>query len=85
MNDLRKTGWWKSLGLDGYFAAVAKIFGNRVTSALSGGYDSRLILAMLRRHGVAPHLFVYGNAGDQDVRLATAIARLRATRRWIWK
>ena len=61
--------------LDRYFAAVAKNFGDRVTCALSGGYDSRLILAMLRRHGVRPRVYVYGPRGDKDVALAGVIAR----------
>jgi hypothetical protein len=47
----------QSMGLlDRYFSAVAKTFGDRVTCALSGGYDSRLILAMLRRHGIRPRV-----------------------------
>src|SRR6185437_776514 len=60
--------------LDEYFAEVAKLFENRVVTALSGGYDSRLILAMLKRHGIAPRLYVYGRRSDGDVRLASAIA-----------
>ena len=60
--------------LDGYFAAVAASFGDRVTCALSGGYDSRLILALLRRHGISPRVYVYGQPGDKDVQLARAIA-----------
>jgi asparagine synthase (glutamine-hydrolysing) len=60
--------------LDGYFGALAQTFGNRINTALSGGYDSRLILAMLRRHGVAPRLYVYGPRGDGDVELAQRIA-----------
>lgn len=60
--------------LDGYFAAVATSFGDRVTCALSGGYDSRLILAFLRRHGISPRVYVYGPPGDKDVGLARAIA-----------
>lgn len=60
--------------LDRYFAAVVAGFGSRVTCALSGGYDSRLILAMLRRHGVSPRVYVYGPPGDKDVCLARAIA-----------
>jgi asparagine synthase (glutamine-hydrolysing) len=61
--------------LDRYFSAVARSFGDRVRCALSGGYDSRLILAFLRRHGIKPSLYVYGRAGDRDVRLAAEIAR----------
>lgn len=60
--------------LDRYFAAVAASFGDRVTCALSGGYDSRLILALLRRHGISPRVYVYGPPGDRDVELARAIA-----------
>jgi asparagine synthase (glutamine-hydrolysing) len=60
--------------LDHYFAAVAASFGDRVTCALSGGYDSRLILALLRRHGIHPRVYVYGPPGDRDVELARAIA-----------
>jgi hypothetical protein len=61
--------------LDRYFSAVAGSFGDRVRSALSGGYDSRLILAFLRRHGIRPILYVYGRALERDVRLASEIAR----------
>jgi asparagine synthase (glutamine-hydrolysing) len=60
--------------LDRYFAAVAASFADRVTCALSGGYDSRLILAWLRRHGISPRVYVYGPPGDKDVELARAIA-----------
>jgi hypothetical protein len=60
--------------LDQYFSAVAKSFGDRVTCALSGGYDSRLILALLRRHEIRPRVHVYGPPGDKDVCLARAIA-----------
>jgi hypothetical protein len=61
--------------LDRYFSSVARSFGDRVRSALSGGYDSRLILAFLRRHGIKPTLYVYGWAADRDVQLGAEIAR----------
>jgi asparagine synthase (glutamine-hydrolysing) len=61
--------------LDRYFAVVASNFGDRVRCALSGGYDSRLILAFLRRHGITPSVYVYGGAQEQDVLLAQEIAR----------
>jgi hypothetical protein len=61
--------------LDRYFAAIRANFGDRVTCALSGGYDSRLILAFLRRHGVRPSVYVYGPRGDKDVAIARMIAR----------
>lgn len=61
--------------LDRYFSALKLGFGDRVRCALSGGYDLRLILACLRRHGVAPSVYVYGRAQDRDVQIAAQIAR----------
>jgi hypothetical protein len=61
--------------LDRYFAAIARSFGDQARCALSGGYDSRLILAYLRRHGIKPSVYVYGGARERDVRLAAQIAR----------
>jgi hypothetical protein len=60
--------------LDASFAAIAASFGDRMTCALSGGYDSRLILALLRRHRTCPRVYVYGPPGAKDVCLAQAIA-----------
>jgi len=54
---------------------VARGFTGRVNAALSGGFDSRLILAAMRSVDETPHLYVYGRAADDDVRLATRIAR----------
>ena len=61
--------------LDRYFGAVARSFGNRVRCALSGGYDSRLILAYLRRHGLKPSVYVYGSTRERDVQFAQEIAQ----------
>ena len=61
--------------LDRYFGALARSFGDRVCCALSGGYDSRLILAYLRRHGITPRVYVYGSAQERDVLIAREIAR----------
>lgn len=60
--------------LDRYFASLSRAFGNRVRTALSGGYDSRLILAMLKRHQVTPILYVYGRPSDRDVQFSSLIA-----------
>lgn len=49
-----------------------------VRLALSGGYDSRLLVAMLREAGFAPHLYVYGSATSSDVRIAKHIADAEA-------
>ncbi len=44
-----------------------------VQAPLTGGLDSRLILALLRDRGVKPHLYVYGSDGDDDVEVAKSI------------
>jgi len=56
-----------------YAATLASIFGDNIKMALSGGYDSRLLLALFRRAGVTPKLFVYGASSDKDVRIAKQI------------
>lgn len=48
--------------------------GGRMRTALSGGYDSRLMLALLLDAGLDPQVYVYGRAADDDVRVAKAIA-----------
>jgi len=57
-----------------YFATVVEVFGDRIVTALSGGYDSRLMLALLRDAGARPRVHVYGRADSADVRIAKAIA-----------
>jgi asparagine synthase (glutamine-hydrolysing) len=44
-----------------------------VDSALSGGFDSRLILALLLERGATPRLHVYGSVDSPDVRIAKLI------------
>jgi asparagine synthase (glutamine-hydrolysing) len=56
------------------FAEAAQAFRARVRIAISGGFDSRLILAELLATGVHPGLFVYGNNASEDVRIARAVA-----------
>lgn len=55
-------------------AHVAR-FGNHVRSPLSGGLDSRLVLAALRDAGCRPELYVYGLPGDEDVEIAQAMGK----------
>lgn len=55
-------------------ATIAAAAPHGVSSALTGGYDSRLLLALLRERGMRPHLYVYGGADDCDVRIAQRIA-----------
>jgi hypothetical protein len=44
-----------------------------VHAPLSGGLDSRLLVAALRAEGVDPALYVYGDEGDEDVVIAKGI------------
>lgn len=57
------------------FAEVAMAFPGKVRAALSGGFDSRLILAGLLAAGVRPELFVYGSADSSDVVVARSVAQ----------
>lgn len=71
-------------GLDGWaehfvallrdrFAAASGAWRD-VDTALSGGYDSRLLLALAWDAGLRPHVHVYGRDSDADVACAKAIA-----------
>lgn len=53
---------------------VSKMFGNRIRTALSGGYDSRLMLALLKDSGSTPGIYVYGSDDSPDVVVARTIA-----------
>ena len=48
-------------------------FGDRIFCPLSGGLDSRLLLAALRAEGSRPRVYVYGPADSPDVRIARSI------------
>ncbi|CAM5365045.1 hypothetical protein RLIN73S_07102 [Rhodanobacter lindaniclasticus] len=56
------------------FEETAAAFPARVRTALSGGFDSRLILAGLLKAGSRPELFVYGNPASGDVAIARSVA-----------
>jgi hypothetical protein len=60
--------------LDALFNECARAFQGCIDTALSGGYDSRLILAHLLKSNVTPAVHVYGQDTDSDVRIAKAIA-----------
>lgn len=60
--------------LDTVFEPVAKAYGDNIKLSFSGGFDSRLSLAMLMQHGIKPKLFVYGNDNDEDVIIARTVA-----------
>lgn len=57
-----------------YFRILGGAFDGRFTTALSGGYDSRLVLAVARKLGLRVDLYVYGSPGDADVRIARRVA-----------
>ncbi len=58
-----------------YLKHVVSRFGDEVASALTGGFDSRLLLAGLMAEGVHPQLWVGGGKNSPDVRIAHQIAR----------
>ncbi|MGH8233168.1 MAG: asparagine synthase [Rhodanobacteraceae bacterium] len=53
---------------------VAEAFPGRTCAALSGGFDSRLIVAGLLASGERPNLFVYGDAKSEDIAIARMVA-----------
>lgn len=56
------------------FAEVLhRAYPHSIGAALSAGYDTRLMLALLRRIGASPYLYVYGREADDDVRIALMI------------
>jgi len=57
------------------FSEIATAFPGRVNAALSGGFDSRLIVAGLLACGERPKLFVYGDSASEDVTIAREIAQ----------
>jgi hypothetical protein len=56
------------------FRDIVAAFPDRVNAALSGGFDSRLIVAALLSLGERPRLFVYGSSDSPDVAIARDIA-----------
>jgi len=57
------------------FAPIAQHFSDKIRLSFSGGFDSRLMLAMLLEHGARPTLFVYGQQHDDDVQIAQTIGK----------
>lgn len=51
-----------------------RAFGDAIHCPLSGGLDSRLLLGAFRASGATPHVYVYGPATSEDVKIARAIA-----------
>jgi hypothetical protein len=59
--------------LSDYFQTLLTVFGGSIGSAVSGGYDTRLMLAILRHLGHVPYLYVYGKDNSSDVSVAKQI------------
>lgn len=56
------------------FKEIVAAFPDHTRAALSGGFDSRLIVAGLLANGNRPDLFVYGGAGSEDIPVARTVA-----------
>jgi asparagine synthase (glutamine-hydrolysing) len=56
---------------------VARVWPSNLITPLTGGYDSRLLTAALRRAGADPEHLIYGHESEPDVRIATSICRER--------
>ena len=61
--------------LEQVFEPIARNYGDLIRLSFSGGFDSRLMLAMLIKHGAKPTLFVYGREDDEDLRIARTISK----------
>ena len=57
------------------FGILTKCFGSNISMGLSGGRDSRLMLALLLEQGIQPQLYVYGKKDSVDVQVAMQIAK----------
>lgn len=55
------------------YGNIKSAFGANIDTALSGGYDSRLTLALLLDQGLKPKVHVYGKSSDVDVKIALLI------------
>lgn len=61
--------------LTGYFGSLKENLNNSICSALSGGYDSRLMVGLCRQVGINPLLYVYGAEDSPDVQISKLICR----------
>ncbi len=60
--------------LEGQMKNVVSSYGPRIATALSGGYDSRLMLSLAFNAGITPDVYVYGTDNSPDVLVAKSIA-----------
>ena len=61
--------------LQNQMQSVVSSYGPKIATALSGGYDSRLMLSLARNTGITPNVYVYGADGSPDVTVAKEIAK----------
>lgn len=52
---------------------IASIWPHHLMSPLTGGYDSRLLAAVLRAAGAHPEYLIYGSPSDRDVQISKQI------------
>jgi hypothetical protein len=57
------------------FSLYHTLAGNNIVAALSGGFDSRLMLAGMLNSGTTPELYVYGADNCRDVTVAKNITK----------
>lgn len=60
--------------LSSHVSDLLNIHGDKISLSLTGGADTRNILAIMLKNGVKPHLYTYGNPGSADCRKAKSIA-----------
>lgn len=61
--------------LSDHVKELLNLYGGRVSLSLTGGADTRNILAIMLKNGVRPHLYTYGNPLSTDCLRASAIAK----------
>jgi hypothetical protein len=67
--------WEVSRSLIDYFNIIKENFGNSVCAGLTAGSDTRLMLALMRKVGIEPYLYVYGDEDSPNVKIAKTIAK----------
>lgn len=58
-----------------YFEEISNAFPDRIRTAISGGYDTRLMLACLLRLGIHPQVYVNGTPNSKDIQCAEEISK----------
>lgn len=61
--------------LSEHIAQLLNIYNGKISLSLTGGADTRNILALLLKNGITPHLYTYGNPKSNDCVKASNIAK----------